>query len=450
MYEFRINTYWKLRTVIPKKGGEPKHSMTLMSATPLTKRHIVDGGKRIWYNIKPSACVESSQRVQTSWLHWWTAILWQCWRCMVGICGTHFLTTKLIAQSTGCTRKSRRIRLMTRNTQYHQPLRNAYLQGARRVSFLRHCYWNFRPRLQRRVCAAIWRCAILSLQRAIRRGQGRGVLRNSPLCPSLQSANPTVLELLFTPEDCVVLMSPPFEAVRRHRMAFLTKQCFASFGGYAVAQIQKQKDSTKMNWEGKRLERKTPLDFCFAYEDETFALAEFLRERGLTKERCGLVALNHFEHCYALYYDDSVEPVYRGIVSDDSNDVRLSSSTKRYTTIDDYQFQQIRLFASLPPIPRLRNMASGAIHSAMWTCRGISKNRWQKPPALPSVAGYGAGNRRTWHAHGSSPECAETFAYQAGRGRFGTYHCWSGGRYCAAEWSCCVVNAAGWGWWQPL
>ena len=146
----------------------------------------------------------------------------------------------------------------------------------------------------------------------------------------LQSANPTVLELLFTPEDCVVLMLPPFEAVRQHRTAFLTKQCFASFGGYAVAQIQKAKGlNKKMNWEGKRLERKTPLDFCFAYEDgKTFALEEFLSGRGLSQERCGLVALNHFEHCYALYYDNSAEPLYRGIVAEDSNDVRLSSVPK--------------------------------------------------------------------------------------------------------------------------
>lgn len=146
----------------------------------------------------------------------------------------------------------------------------------------------------------------------------------------LQSANPTVLELLFTPEDSVVLMLPSFEAVRQHRMAFLTIQCFASFGGYAVAQIQKAKGlNKKMNWEGKRLERKTPLDFCFAYENgKTFALEEFLSKRGLMQERCGLVALNHFEHCYALYYDNSAQPVYRGIVSDDSNDVRLSSIPK--------------------------------------------------------------------------------------------------------------------------
>lgn len=152
----------------------------------------------------------------------------------------------------------------------------------------------------------------------------------------LQSANPTVLELLFAPEDCIVLMSAPFQLILNQKQHFLTKQCFASFGGYAIAQIQKAKGlNKKMNWEGARIQRKTPLDFCYAYEDgKTFPLSDFLSERGLTQERCGLVALNHFEHCYALYYDTAptpdVEPTsaYRGIIADDSNDVRLSSVPK--------------------------------------------------------------------------------------------------------------------------
>ncbi len=146
----------------------------------------------------------------------------------------------------------------------------------------------------------------------------------------LQSANPTVLELLFTPEDCVVLSSPPFELLRKHRSKFLTRKCFASFGGYAIAQIQKAKGlNKKMNWERERMMRKTPLDFCYAYEDgKTFPLANFLAERGLVQERCGLVALQHFEHCYALYYDTARAVLYRGIVADESNDVRLSSVPK--------------------------------------------------------------------------------------------------------------------------
>lgn len=149
----------------------------------------------------------------------------------------------------------------------------------------------------------------------------------------LQVANPTVLELLFAPEDCIVTSLPPFERVREHREKFLTKQCFSSFGGYAIAQIQKAKGlNKKMNWEGARVQRKTPLDFCYAYEQgKTFPLEDFLQKRGLRQERCGLVALSHFEHCYALYYDDSdnsTEPLFRGIVADESNDVRLSSVPK--------------------------------------------------------------------------------------------------------------------------
>ncbi len=159
----------------------------------------------------------------------------------------------------------------------------------------------------------------------------------------LQTANPTVLELLFAPEDCILLSHPAFESIVAEKQRFLTTQCFSSFGGYALAQIQKAKGlNKKMNWEDARIQRKTPLDFCFAYEQgKTFPLREFLQERGLEQERCGLVALQHFEHCYALYYNDAEhspnshlnpsEPapsLYRGIIDDDSNDVRLSSVPK--------------------------------------------------------------------------------------------------------------------------
>lgn len=146
----------------------------------------------------------------------------------------------------------------------------------------------------------------------------------------LQSANPTVLELLFMPEDCILVNEPAFELVRKHRSAFLTKKCFASFGGYAIAQIQKAKGlNKKMNWESEKTVRKTPLDFCYAYQDgKTYVLKDFLSSRGLVQERCGLVKLDHFEQCYALYYDDSPDTLFRGIIADDSNDVRLSSVPK--------------------------------------------------------------------------------------------------------------------------
>jgi len=194
----------------------------------------------------------------------------------------------------------------------------------------------------------------------------------------LQTANPTVLEMLWSPLDCIEVDSPEFDLIRQNKEMFLTQKCKHSFGGYAVAQIKKAKGlDKKMNWEMDRVTRKTPIDFCYIYEEgKTKPLTKWLNENILsekfngtiitkTKDSswinkffaklgffskidneiklqqkwCGLVALDHFRDCYALYYDrnaaiaeyfgEDCNPLgFHGIQMDDSNDVRLSSVPK--------------------------------------------------------------------------------------------------------------------------
>jgi uncharacterized protein len=156
-----------------------------------------------------------------------------------------------------------------------------------------------------------------------------------------QSANPTILELLFSPTDCIQLTSPGYELLSTYKQKFLTTQCANSFGGYAIAQIKKARGlDKKMNFEKARVERKTPLDFCWVYENgKTKQLSKYLTENDLKQELCGLVRLDHIKDCYAVHYDYQaqyggssnrvVEPLgYRGIVGEDSNELRLSTVPK--------------------------------------------------------------------------------------------------------------------------
>jgi len=138
---------------------------------------------------------------------------------------------------------------------------------------------------------------------------------------------PNALEMLYSPQDCILEMKPEFQLLLEHRDKFLTKKCKESFGGYAMGQIKKAKGlDKKMNWEQERIERKTPVDFVYVYVDgKTISLKNWLDERGFIQERCGLVALNHFRDCYALYYDNLGYLDYRGVSFDDSNTVHLSS-----------------------------------------------------------------------------------------------------------------------------
>jgi len=154
----------------------------------------------------------------------------------------------------------------------------------------------------------------------------------------LKTANPTVLELLYSPEDMIEVKTKEFDWILEHKEKFLTKKCLQSFGGYAVAQISKAKGlDKKMNWEKNRVERKDVLDFCYTLEGP---VKQWLLKENKRQEFCGLVKVDHFRDTYLLYYDHLAEMKsdnprfegqghdYKGIIGDDSNEVRLSSVPK--------------------------------------------------------------------------------------------------------------------------
>jgi uncharacterized protein len=146
----------------------------------------------------------------------------------------------------------------------------------------------------------------------------------------LESANPTMLELLYMPEECVLEKHPAFDLILGNRDKFLTKKCLHSFAGYAIAQIKKAKGlDKKMNWEQAKVTRKTAFDFCYVYENgKTMPISSFLKENSLDEKSCGLVALNHFKDCFALYYDRIGNLNYNGIIAENGTSIKLSSVPK--------------------------------------------------------------------------------------------------------------------------
>jgi predicted nucleotidyltransferase len=75
----------------------------------------------------------------------------------------------------------------------------------------------------------------------------------------LMETNPTVLELLNSPEDCIISKHPLFDLVLGHKQDFITKICKDSFGGYARQQIKRLIDKTKLGKD--KVTRKDLLDF---------------------------------------------------------------------------------------------------------------------------------------------------------------------------------------------
>ncbi|GAB3588766.1 DNA polymerase beta superfamily protein [Hymenobacter daeguensis] len=143
--------------------------------------------------------------------------------------------------------------------------------------------------------------------------------------------NPTVLELLGTPADCVIYRHPLFEQFQA--ADFLSKLCRQSFAEYAVAQIRKAKGLNKKINHPEPPARKSVLDFCYVTVGAgAQPVAAWLARRGCEAAQCGLANVPHLTDLYALFVDATPERKhhYRGLVRDaeTSQDVQLSAVPK--------------------------------------------------------------------------------------------------------------------------
>lgn len=157
-----------------------------------------------------------------------------------------------------------------------------------------------------------------------------------------QSANPTVIELLWMPEDCVQHVHPAFQHIIDNRDMFLTKKCKHSFTGYAIQQIKKARGLDKMmNWEKERFERKGVLDFCHIYrvDGKSQKLGEWLTDHNLTPELCGLANIPNFRDCFKLHYDYEAKLDFKGIDNKNGN-VALSNIPKGHNHLGLVHFNK--------------------------------------------------------------------------------------------------------------
>lgn len=121
----------------------------------------------------------------------------------------------------------------------------------------------------------------------------------------MASNNPTVLELLNSPEDCIVSKHPLFDMILEHKGDFITKICKDSFGGYARQQIKKAKGlDKKQNWEKDKVTRKDVLDFVYVIEGEKSIPWKVWNEfKGYDEKFCGVVNVPNARDVYAVYFD---------------------------------------------------------------------------------------------------------------------------------------------------
>lgn len=120
----------------------------------------------------------------------------------------------------------------------------------------------------------------------------------------LIKSNPTALESLFVPEDCIIgPVHPAVQHVLDHKWDFVSKECFKTFYGYAVSQIGKARGLNKkiVNPIEKRLDI---LDFCYTFKNQgSQPIKDFLAENHLDQRYCGLVNIPNMRDTYGVYYD---------------------------------------------------------------------------------------------------------------------------------------------------
>lgn len=137
--------------------------------------------------------------------------------------------------------------------------------------------------------------------------------------------NPNMLELLASPEDCILYKHPLMN--RFTPDLFLSKLCRETFAGYALTQIKKARGYKKKIVNPVDPIRKTVPDFCFILQGyQSLPLREWLTQNNFVQELCGLTSIPHAKGLYALFYDTTNRYRYRGVISSElANEVSLSS-----------------------------------------------------------------------------------------------------------------------------
>lgn len=120
----------------------------------------------------------------------------------------------------------------------------------------------------------------------------------------LLKSNPTVMESLFVPKDKILgHVHPLMQMVIDNREQFISKQCFNPFFGYAKSQIEKARGLNKKIVNPIK-ERLTPYDFIYTFKGQgSTKFRDWLANRGLHQEYCGLVNVPNMHEIYGVYYD---------------------------------------------------------------------------------------------------------------------------------------------------
>ena len=129
--------------------------------------------------------------------------------------------------------------------------------------------------------------------------------------------NPNIIELLWTPEDCIRLCTPVMEKIIASRDKFLSQKAFDTFSGYAYSQIRKASGQNKMVRNPQPDKAPEKSDSCWfippASKADYPCRPVPLKNADINLDRCHAAALEHAPFVYRLYdYGPKAKGVFRG------------------------------------------------------------------------------------------------------------------------------------------
>jgi uncharacterized protein len=148
----------------------------------------------------------------------------------------------------------------------------------------------------------------------------------------LNANNPNIIEVLFSDQQDILFVDPRFEIVLKNKELFLTKNLKNTFGRYAISQISKARGLNKKIVNPISEVKKSILDFCHIFDKETgymMTVTQWLIKKNYKQENIGLAKTPNGVELYKVYYSDD-DNFFRGIMNDNSQDVRHSEIPKGY------------------------------------------------------------------------------------------------------------------------
>lgn len=140
----------------------------------------------------------------------------------------------------------------------------------------------------------------------------------------LLQSNPSALELLYSPPECVLYRSPLLDWLVPSD--FLSKQCQQTFAGYAVGQIKKAQGLNKKIVNPIAKEKKSLLDFCYIIENgKSHPLNLWLEIHHIQQEQLGLSTIEHSKNLYAVYVDCTQKLGYQGLLKKAEDSMLIKS-----------------------------------------------------------------------------------------------------------------------------